>query len=154
MDKDLLDVAQLLATAAQQTSPRQALLRRAVSTAYYAVFQTLAAQCAATLVTYSGSDWETYTIAYRALDHAVAQRLLGARDIGTSFGDEIAALGAAFVRLNQARTQADYIPGTFPLGKSQVAELIEQARGACQIVEAIPTPIMRRLAAQLLLKRR
>ena len=153
MDKDLLEVAMLLASG-QQTGSKQALLRRAASTAYYAVFQALASRCASTLVTYKGADWDTYTLAYRALDHQSARKLLDRSDVGSTFGSDIATFAAAFANLQRARILADYVPQPFPYGRVQVAELIEQARNACAVVDGIPTPLMRKLAAQLVFKSR
>lgn len=154
MGDDLLIVALDLASRARTSSPRQAFLRRAASTAYYAVFQKLAERCASTFVTYSGSDWETYTLVYRGLDHSSARKIFESRSIESAFGVDIARLAGSFVELQQARTSADYLPGSFPYGQSKIGELLEQARAACQIIETIPTPLMRRLAAQLIIKRR
>jgi uncharacterized protein (UPF0332 family) len=154
MDEDLLLVAQFLASS-DQVLPEEARARRAVSTAYYALFHALAGRCASTLVTYRGSDWETYSLAYRALDHAAAKRLFEARNIEADYGADIATLAQAFVNLQQARITADYVPSTrFPYGKTAVTEFVEQARNACQIVAKIPVAQMRRLAAQLILRRR
>jgi len=154
MDKELLRVAEFLASGEQEL-PQEARRRRAVSTAYYAVFHALAGRCASTLVTYRGSDWATYSLAYRALDHKAAKQLFEARNIEAEYGAEVATLAQAFVNLQQARITADYTPPTrFPYGKTAVAEFVEQARNACQIVAKIPVVQMRRLAAQLILKRR
>lgn len=153
MDKDLVEVAYLLVSQ-RQSAPNQALLRRAASTAYYAIFHALAARCASTLVAYSGSDWDTYTLVYRALEHHSSRRLFEGRDVASSYGPDIATLASAFVNLQQARIQADYLPQPFPLGRLQVAELVEQARNACHIVDRIPAKQMRRLAVQLIIKRR
>ncbi|MBV9290461.1 MAG: hypothetical protein JO288_22030 [Hyphomicrobiales bacterium] len=153
MDNDLIDVARLLTTH-QSGAPRQALLRRAASTAYYAVFHALAARCASSLVTDSGSDWDTYTLVYRALDHNSARRLFQGRDVGTVFGAEVADFGAVFVNLQEARILADYVPQPFPFGKAQVAELVERARSACDIINAMPAGRMRRLAVLLVVRRR
>jgi hypothetical protein len=153
MDRDLLDVATLLISD-QPIITKQALLRRAASTAYYAVFQALASRCASTLVTYRGTDWDTYTLAYRALDHQSARKLFERSDITSAFGSDIATFASAFVNLQRARILADYVPQPFPYGRVQVAELIEQARNACHIVDRIPTPLMRKLAAQLVFKSR
>ena len=154
MGDDLLEVALILAKMEQTASPRQAFLRRAVSTAYYAVFQSLAARCASALVTFSGSDSETYTLVFRGLEHASARKMFEAKDILAKFGPEIEILANAFVILQRAPIGADHVPGPFPFGQSKVAEHIEQARDACEIVQNIPLPIMRRLAAQLIVKRR
>ena len=154
MDKDLLLVAEFLASGGQDLPP-EAERRRAVSTAYYALFHALAGRCASTLVTYRGSDWDTYSLVYRALDHGPAKQLFKAANIEAVYGAKVATLAQAFVNLQEARITADYVPPTrFPYGKTAVTEFVEQARNACQIVAEIPTAQMRRLAAQLILKRR
>jgi uncharacterized protein (UPF0332 family) len=152
MDRDLLAVATLLAWT-EQGLPKHAMMRRAVSTAYYALFHALADRCAKTLVTSSGSDWDTFTLVYRALDHASAKRFFEMRDVERS-GAEIASLARVFVNLRQARITADYLPTRFPYGQKQVIEFVEQAREGCEVIAKISTGNMRRLAAQIIFKRR
>src|SRR5271155_2246861 len=65
--KHQLENARLLATH-YRGRPRQATLRRAVSTAYYAVFQALCVTCAETLVG-EGKPWGEFTPGFRALEH-------------------------------------------------------------------------------------
>src|SRR5271154_3455388 len=65
--KHQLENARLLATH-DKGCPRQASLRRAVSTAYYAVFQALCVTCAETLVGWE-KPWEAFTPVFRALEH-------------------------------------------------------------------------------------
>jgi len=154
MGEDLLPVAEALARLARATSPKQAFLRRAVSTAYYAVFQTLAGRCANAFVTVSGSDAETYVLVYRGLDHASARKAFEARDIEAAFGQDIALLTSLFLDLQQARVSADYIPRGFPFSQAEVEDLIALARDACEIIDNAPLRQMRRLAAQLIIKRR
>ena len=55
--------------------PRQASLRRAVSTAYYALFQALCETCASELVGWD-KPWESFTPIFRAVDHGRAAQTL------------------------------------------------------------------------------
>jgi hypothetical protein len=153
MDKDLVDVAHMLASQ-EPSAPRQALLRRAASTAYYAVFHALAARCADAFVADRESDWETYTLLYRALDHNSARRLFEGRDLECTFGPEIATFAVVFITLQQARILADYVPHPFSFGRMQVTELVEQSRDACHIIDGVPADRMRRLAAHLIVRPR
>ncbi len=66
MITDLLQIASTLARL-ESGRPKQTSLRRAVSTSDYAVFHAIAERCAKTLAG-EGSDWETYSLVYRALD--------------------------------------------------------------------------------------
>jgi uncharacterized protein (UPF0332 family) len=153
MIDDLLQIAEDLATR-ESGRPKHTSLRRAVSTAYYALFHAIAERCAATLITYGGSDWETYTLVYRALDHATVKKVLSQDPSGKVFGLQIASIGAVFLQLQEARITADYDPGPFDYGKSEVLELIAQARNASQLMRALPEETSRRLAAHFIAKRR
>ena len=73
---DLLVLADGLARQGGRPSLRQAALRRAVSTAYYALFHALSTVCSDGLVRWSRTDLVDRT--YRALDHGAARRRLSA----------------------------------------------------------------------------
>ena len=69
LGRDLLVTARQLAKA-RPSKPRQADLRRAVSTSYYAAFHALAQDCADRLVGTTRQRSEpAWRQAYRALDH-------------------------------------------------------------------------------------
>lgn len=86
-------------------------LRRAISTAYYAVFHALAKVCADCLV---GTDEtirpkKAWVEVYRGLDHGTSKNACEqARNIG--FPDEVKEFAAAFRRLQEARHLCDYDP--------------------------------------------
>ena len=153
MIDDLLQIAEDLARR-DSGKPKHTSLRRSVSTAYYALFHAVAERCAATLITFGGSDWDTYTLVYRALDHATVKRVLRDDPLGKVFGSQIASIGAVFLQLQEARITADYDPRPFGYGKSEVLELIAQARNASQQMRALPEKESRRLAAHFIAKRR
>ncbi len=107
---DLIVTARHLAKA-RPSKPRQADLRRAVSTAYYAVFHALAHECAdrfigTNKVSRSGEAW---TQAYRALEHGFAKRQCE-RAPKQGFPAKIVQFADAFTALQEERHRADYDP--------------------------------------------
>lgn len=155
MIEDLLDIAKSLAER-EKGRPKHTSLRRAVSTAYYALFHAVAERCAGTLITFGGegSDWETYSLVYRTLDHASAKKVFTQDPLGRLFGPQVARIGAIFVRLQDARITADYDPKPFRLGRDEGLELVAQAREGSELMNKLPNDQARRLAAHLIAKRR
>ena len=95
---------------AGRAPPAQARLRRAVSTAYYAMFHCLAASAADLFIgTERSPAWQR---AYRALEHGKART--ACRQVWTrrEFPAEIRDSAEAFVELQRARQQADYALNT------------------------------------------
>jgi hypothetical protein len=99
-----LENGRLLATH-DKRRPRSASLRRAVSTAYYAVFQALCETCADTLVGWK-KPWEAFTPVFRALEHGRAAQTLLQRSAATP--PELQRFALAFRELQEAREWADY----------------------------------------------
>lgn len=96
---DHLHNARALANSDEQR-PTEASLRRAVSTAYYALFQALCKTCASRLV---GDDapWEIYTPIFRSLDHR--QVALALRRSPLAGAPKLQRLGNAFAQLLEFR---------------------------------------------------
>lgn len=129
--------------------PRDAFMRRAVSTAYYALFHALSRMCAEELV---GADrraaaWQRV---YRALDHRTAKTALQGREASVI----APGLGAAFVRLQDRRHQADYDPRPFGHNYDEALALVRQARTAMEELTAPSSDQRRSLATLLLFKAR
>lgn len=112
---DLLLIAHQLASGlvgSRRGRPRQAELRRAVSTAYYALFHTLA-RCGADLVAgstkqhRSQSAWQQ---TYRALDHGETRKRCAPPTRLAEFPIGIQDFAASFVRMQRLRHWADYDP--------------------------------------------
>ena len=70
----LLEQATLLLTAAPGRKPRQANLRRAISTAYYAIFHHLLTAAADEFVGKSLRGESRYSLVYRSIDHGAIRR--------------------------------------------------------------------------------
>ena len=109
--QDLITSSRLLAaTLNPNGQPLQDSLRRAVSTAYYAMFHALASSNADCLVgtphdPLSGHAWSRV---YRGLNHNAARRSL-LQDLDL-FSPQIKQFANAFTQLQDLRHQADYDP--------------------------------------------
>ena len=132
--------------------PRQAMLRRAISTAYYAMFHALCQSNADTLVgdAAMASNAELWVRTYRALDHRPARDRLNSY---TSAGaPALSNFASRFGTLQSQRHDADYNPRrTF--SRSQVISMIDRAETATQAFYNMPAPQRRTLAVHLLLSR-
>ena len=92
--------------------PRQADLKRAVSTAYYAVFHELCRTVADLMIGTSGSDRSlpAWRQAYRSVDHSFAKSQCRKRTVMAKFPKDIEDFGNLFVDLQDDRHRADYDP--------------------------------------------
>ena len=109
---DLIAAAFDLVDAGGRGRPRQANLRRAVSTAYYAMFHCLAAICADLLVGGEGSERSepAWRQVYRALEHGAARQRCNRSAMIRKFPAEIQDFAEKFVLMQRRRHQADYDP--------------------------------------------
>lgn len=132
-----------------------ALQRRAVSTAYYAVFHALARLCAAELL---GADISTkktmeYERVYRALDHGPLKTAF----ISVPLKDvaQVKAIGDRVVELQSERIRSDYLPAGKRLYKAaECARLVQSARSAVELIEKLSANDRRTLAVYLIFKNR
>ena len=154
----LFDAARMLAGApgagipSRPGRPRQAMLRRAISTAYYAIFHALCQSNADTLVgdAATASNAELWVRTYRALDHRPAKDRLNSY---TSAGaPALSNFASRFSNLQSQRHDADYNPRRMFL-RSQVIAIIDQAEAETQAFYNMPAPQRRALAVHLLLSR-
>ena len=152
--QDLIETARLLTNApGPDTEPLQESLRRAVSTAYYAIFHALANSNADCLI---GASHDALTAhawdrIYRALDHQAARRSL-AQD-QELFSDVVKDFGKAFSELQQARHIADYDQTqTFTL--AETVGRIDRAEEAINGFMGVGIDERRAVAAQTLVRRR
>ena len=150
MHDDLIEVADHLARR-DRGKPRQASLRKAISTAYYAVFHAVCDLCARELVGWS-KPWEPYAKVYRAIDHQSTRRVLIDRD--ADFSSEMGELGAIFVHLQENRLAADYDPRPRDYGRTETLEIIDMAKRAIGILNRLPARVRISLAATLVSKKR
>ncbi|MBS9478554.1 hypothetical protein [Ancylobacter radicis] len=152
MSDELLGVARRLAKASPK-KPRQADLRRAVSTSYYALFHALARNAADVLVGV-GTDRpdKAWNHAYRALDHGFAKKACRRlRDLG--FPPDLCLCGDAFVILQEARHEADYNP-SYKIDRAETLAFVATAESAIASLKSASRRDRKALAVQLLLNRR
>lgn len=148
MHDDLLDIAEQLARL-DSGRPRQASLRRAVSSAYYALFHALAALCANQFVGWK-QPWDVFTPIYRSLDHGRAKELFSGW--GRKHGGEIALIGQVFIKLQEQRHIADYDPKPF-LGRAETLSLIDEVRKALDHIASLSPEDRLRLCTQLVARK-
>jgi uncharacterized protein (UPF0332 family) len=113
-----------------------AFKRRAVSTAYYAVFHALAKLCAENLLHSVDRTSDEYSRVYRALEHG---------SLKTAFGREplrdhvvLRKIGDLVVALQSERYRADYLPPVKNVfSQQEIRKLTDQARLAVSEIEAL-----------------
>ncbi len=149
---DLLRSATILAKASAG-KPRQADLRRAISTAYYALFHALAEDAANLLVGVGRTaPDEPWTRVYRALDHGVARN--ACREArAQSFPSALVTVADAFISLQIQRQDADYDPMA-SFTRAQALYAITQATIAIRSLAAADKTTRKAFAVHLLHRRR
>lgn len=147
---DLIGTARRLSESGA-VQPTQADLRRAVSTAYYALFHCLAG-AAADLLTGSNRSQEWHQV-YRALEHGKAKRACRQYAATPALPRGIRGFAKAFVDLQDARHEADYALESQYL-KPDVLAIINRAEGAVEQFENADVQHRRSLAVHALFKRR
>jgi hypothetical protein len=103
--------------------PRQAELKRAVSTAYYALFHALAKDAADLMVGVGPNrPRQAWSHIYRSLQHGDAKNACeSARNL--SFPPPVVAIAESFLMLQQERHDADYDPDSRVLRADALAAI-------------------------------
>jgi uncharacterized protein (UPF0332 family) len=133
----------------------QAYLRRAMSTAYYALFHTLAQCCADLLIGSAGANRSkpAWNQVYRALDHGFAKQACQNKQMIAKFPKEIQDFANMFVMMQIERHDADYDPDQ-RLFKSAVLNNIAACEAVMTDFTNAPVKDRRAFAALVLLKKR
>ncbi len=165
LTEDQLDVAEFLAAKADPRKPRQAALRRAVSTAYYALFQALSKMCADALVGWT-QPWQAFTPIFRSVEHGRTLTVLNERGPGRThpLGTKVETIGLAFRELQAVREWADYSPEPHPhprrtaegasFSRAEAASLVAAARAAVSELESLDSDTKLKLATLLVTRSR
>ena len=151
---DYLAIAAALLNA-NAGNPGQAALRRAVSTAYYAVFYAMCQNTADCFIGPAGAGLlaQAWQQAFRAVDHGFARHQCRNQQVMAGFPPEIQSFANGFVWLQEQRHAADYNPGvTFDLGK--VRDCLDEATQAIAALNAAPEDDRRAFAAWVALRHR
>jgi uncharacterized protein (UPF0332 family) len=145
----LFDQARALATH-DPGKPRQANLRRAVSSAYYALFHALVEEACRVMFGASHAEEPFRFVLGRAFTHGAMKQACVAFAGGTlkaavakglpaafSIPEEIKGLAARFVDLQEQRHEADY-DRTGRFRRSEVLMLVEEAESSWNTFTALP----------------
>ena len=148
----MIVTARKLASASQRR-PRQADLRRAISTSYYALFHALAKDAADLLVGVGTARvHKAWVHTYRALEHGFAKNACKeAKNLGFTAG--IGVCDDAFIALQEARHKADYDPEA-RFTRAEALDWLARAEAAITALRVAPRTDRRAFAIQLLLKKR
>ena len=148
----MIITARKLANASPK-KPRQADLRRAVSTAYYALFHAMAKDAADMLVGVGQNRPDkAWTHTYRSLQHGEAKSACEAvRNL--NFPNTIKSCADAFVALQQKRHEADYDPD-YRVLRAHALDAIQQAEDAIRKLRESSKRDRRAFAVQVLMKKR
>jgi hypothetical protein len=147
----LLAVAEKLIPAGRGR-PDQASLRRAVSTAYYALFHRVIEMSAGLIVRGTGDAMLRYAVS-RAFEHGAMKKLAQGLASGTPHSNmrpliptvppELRFVANAFVRLQEARHWADYDVSR-PISKTVVEQFVSVARRSLIILDGELSPELKR----------
>ena len=150
---ELIATCYKLVSPASALPPSEADLRRAISTAYYAVFHTLAASNAELIAGLPQSDMSSHAWerVYRRLDHGRAQNNL--RAVLPHLSPSGANFARNFIDLQGLRHEADYNPN-FSITHTRTRNLIAQAETAIRNFAQLTEEERRFIAAQSLFDRR
>lgn len=149
--KDLISQAERLADLSPN-KPKQVNLRRAISSAYYAVFHALCQSNASALVgTGSQKPEKAWSQCYRALDHGTAKKRC--KDSASKgFPQEINDFSNSFVALQEYRHRADYNPDSAKnFSKQETLTIVGQARSAVKAISVARIKDRRAFAIHVLL---
>lgn len=153
--RELIRIARQLAAGHLGSSvgrPRQADLRRAVSTAYYALFHALAACAADTLIGPNPASRiePLWLQTYRTLDHGQAKERCQGAMMGL-FPPGIRDFARQFVEMQVQRHDADYNPGaTFT--RREVRRFINETEWHIARFESVPEQARRAFAVYVLFR--
>jgi len=151
---DLLKTSNVLLASAKG-KPTAVSLRRATSSAYYALFHCLARECANLLIGGSNSERSkaAWRQVYRALEHGIAKSKCKKREVMKKFPKEIEDFANMFVTMQEKRHSADYDP-FMQFTKSEVSADIVSVKIAIARFKLASTKDRRAFCAYVLLKDR
>ena len=148
---DLIEAARALAESGD-APPTQARLRRAVSTAYYAMFHALAASAADLFI--GSTRNPAWHRAYRALEHGRARSACLQGQAMRELPAEVRDFAEVFVVLQKTRQQADYAMDMDAYEKSDILRRIAAVERAISRFEQADADARRSFAAHVLFRQR
>lgn len=149
---DLLEIADTLAAQKGRQTLRKAAIRRAVSSAYYAVFHELCYVCADQLGVWTKGD-DLREPVYRLLDHGIARSRLTGKE-AAAIAPDILRIGTLFKDLQEARHGADYKSSAMAVSQDWALSQIAEARQIIELIETLTPDDRLKLAILLVTKAR
>ena len=157
---DLLRIAEHLASGGSGSGrgrPPQAELRRAVSTAYYAMFHALATCCADMLVGASRANrsQQAWRQTYRSLEHGHAKNQCANQGMMGRFPQPIQDFARLFVHMQRRRHIADYDPEPtqeFAFTREKVLQFVEEVARTISDFQNVDTGDRRAFSIFVLLR--
>ena len=138
---------------AEKSDRSPTLRRRAVSTAYYAVFHALAELCANELLgSETGKRSTEHVRVYRSLEHGTLKTAFAAPPLNGLA--TLQKIGNRVVRLQSERIRSDYLPQQSLYTIDQSVDLVRSARTAILSLATLSLGERRTLAVSLLFKNR
>ena len=132
----------------------QSHLKRAVSTAYYALFHTICASAAELLdASADPAASAAWLQTYRGPEHTHARNQCRSSGLMAPFPAEIKEFARIFVDNQGHRNQADYNPRS-DFSASDVSQIIEDAENAINGLLSAPSVTRRAFAITILLRNR
>lgn len=155
MNPSELIVAAEILLASNRRRPTATSLKRAISSIYYALFHSLARDCADLLIGTSGADRSeaAWRQVYRSLDHGFVKTQCGKKDMLRKFPRPIVDFGDLFVSMQRQRHQADYDPFS-RFRKTDVVNAIWAAKEVITEYRAVTAKHRRAFAAYVMFKQR
>jgi uncharacterized protein (UPF0332 family) len=143
-DSQLLELAKELSIKRTRGAPRKVHLRRAISSAYYALFHCLANRATCDLIGLGVDKSPRFRLIYRSFQHAdmLAACKQAIKPLPTefgfrNFGPELQLCAHNFIALQKLRHDADYNPhAQFTLSDTQAA--ITRAEIAMRTITEAP----------------
>ena len=145
--------------------PRQADLRRSMSSVYYGLFHFILTQAADNFIGSTNRSTKEYLLCFRSVDHAPLRELCTEASketpskkvapliSGGKFGKQMRSFAADLVQLQEKRIVADYdVSAT--IYRTDVKNAIKTARAARDAFLKAPLRERREFLAMLLFKRR
>ncbi|WP_215904813.1 hypothetical protein [Meinhardsimonia xiamenensis] len=145
---DLIKTARRLVGRKGRRRPPQSDLKRAISSAYYALFHTMCANCADLLIGTGSANRsrKAWLQAYRAVDHGYAKSQCKNSEVISKFPKEIEDFANQFIELQIERHKADYDPSSrYTL--TEVHASIDAAEQAIKMFKRAPLKDRRAFAA-------
>jgi len=126
--------------------------RRAVSTAYYAVFHEIASLCADEILPNENKRSIEFERVYRALEHSSLKNEFRKSPLATNA--QLRPIGDLVAELQIERHKSDYLPTQHLYSVKACSELLKSANLAIRLLKRLSKQDRRTLAVSLLFKNR